>query len=109
MRVALADVLWEAANVHLHTGSSKRGGLGYSFSCHAVEIALNGKLPSLFTLDTDAPYEPWPFMRELGCGQSVDVLHSFKSMEEEQGVRYLFLLLAMHVAQDEQIMIEVKT
>ena len=84
---ALADVLWDAANKHLHTDSG--------FSCIAVDAAVHEAGCK------SAPYQPYDmFLRELGCGTGT-VMSEFPMGMARQGVRYMWLLLAMHVAEDE--------
>jgi hypothetical protein len=101
---ALADVLWEAANVYLDPAGCA---WGRSFSCHAVQSAMDGRV-----LDGDfLPAEeamPWHFLSELGC--AID--SAYQSPEwaeiygrEKQNVRYMWLLLAMHVAEDEGVVL----
>jgi hypothetical protein len=100
-KVALADVLWEAANEHLDSGDDDEN-FNSRFTCDAVRHAsgsynnMNLVLPILYGFglpsDADARY---------------DLFEHFEKGEQRQGVRYMWLLLAMHVAQDERIQIEV--
>lgn len=87
----LADVLWEAANESLSVHG--RGRL--EFSClAALEVAKagygGGKVLELLT--------------SLGCS-CYDNRFTFGQPRgpKRQGVRYMWLLLAMHVAEDEGI------
>jgi hypothetical protein len=99
----LADVLWEAANRWLSpTGSSGRN----DFTCYAVAYASK-TWDDVFGPDDWYEVKALPaieFLRQLGC--KPDSLSAFKRAsegEERQGVRYMWLLLAMHVAEDEGI------
>jgi hypothetical protein len=93
----LADVLWEAANVHLSFDQYPRDGQT-KFTCIATDIA-----------------ECKPHHKKgnghIWLETSMCVLQSmfckFDEGEERQGVRYMWLLLAMHVAEDEGVMVEV--
>lgn len=103
----LADVLWEAANVWLDPVNSMwcADGRSSSFACHAIEMALTGgKLPKEFTKDEHGQGPVWDHVRRMGVECSYDVLWPFGSdATAKQGVRYMWLLLAMHVAADEGI------
>lgn len=84
----LADVLWDAANVWLSNtqNSMFEGGPQRYLTCNAVAK------------------EALSFMRELGCPtSSPDAFSEFAQGHKRQGVRYMWLLLAMHVAEDEGI------
>lgn len=87
--VSLADVLWTAANVYLQSEE---------FSCHAVYEALNP--------GAEWDCRPDHFLVSLGCDVNKEQFLEF-AHDERQGVRYIWLLLAMHVAEDEGIMVEV--
>lgn len=95
----LADVLWEAANVHLrsdlYSGQS-------SYTCDAVNYAGGG---------SRANGPAVTFLHGLGLPKGADdmfdLFDAFECGEQRQGVRYMWLLLAMHVAEDEGIEIEV--
>jgi hypothetical protein len=82
----LADVLWEAANKWLWSGGCQQS-RSVMHSCNALRWASNQRI------------EP-TFLHELGAPN-----HSgdFPDGDDEQGCRYMFLLLAMHVAEDEGI------
>lgn len=88
-KVKLADVLWDAANKHLSPDSG--------YSCFAVWDAIGD------WMDTDEVHD---FLMELGC-RTGTVMNEFPVGPLRQGVRYMWLLLAMHVAEDENIEIEV--
>ncbi len=46
------------------------------------------------------------FLRSLGCNtDSCRLFDSFKDVDSRQGARYIWLLIAMHIAEDEGIMI----
>lgn len=103
-KVALADVLWEAANEHLSLDGWYRYGKSL-WSCNAVAKAATG--------DPDAACRQLPkavaaFLRSLGCRVGFEN-YTFGQRNESarQGARYMWLLLAMHVAEDEGIEIEV--
>jgi hypothetical protein len=98
-KVALADVLWTGANEHLWTGGDEGcGPIRYSESCWAVIDALPD-----YSDDTPV-YE---FLTDLGCDCGWVQFRDFHAGPIRQGVRYMWLLLAMHVAEDEGIQIEV--
>jgi hypothetical protein len=98
-KVPLADVLWDAANLQLSADDTDEPLNRYS--CNAVK--------NICYLQDIRPYEgPVQFLFELGCDPSEDE-YTFgkRSGAARQGVRYMWLLLAMHVAADEKIMVEV--
>lgn len=96
----LADVLWEAANAHLSESSDYPCHMTYS--CCAVGAALGLDYVASWGDVEDHP--AMAFLRDLGCDtDSLDGLHDFPGGEERQGVRYMWLLLAMHVAESEGI------
>lgn len=94
--VPLADVLWMAANRYLSPTQYPFGDATV-FSCCAAAAAESG--------DKD------------GCSKASDWLEShgavtygfrdFDVGEQRQGVRYMWLLLAMHVAADEGLTVEI--
>lgn len=96
-KIALADVLWKAANEHL----SYPGTGGLSFSCWAAESAAY----------TSRVYhgDVVGFLEDLGCDSHSAQFGNYQLGNHRQGVRYMWLLLAMHVAQDEGIMVEVQS
>jgi len=103
----LADVLWEAANWHLSDDGTSRHAKWDNYSCFAVAIALGlsyGAVTHGPTVNSeDAAFN---FLYELGCTfDCAKVWDGLNSQPEEyiQGVRYMWLLLAMHVAEDEGI------
>jgi hypothetical protein len=90
-RVALADVLWDAANEHLSPSAG--------YSCFAFDRACQEHGLKA------GPHSPADrFLLELGC--DTGPMNRFSGGIERQGVRYMWLLLAMHVAEDEGIVIE---
>lgn len=97
MKKKLADVLWKAANVYLSPNEYPQNGQT-KFSCIASDIA-EGVIP-----DKRGNGHLW-LIHEMGVIQSM--FHQFDEGEDRQGVRYMWLLLAMHVAEDEGIMVEV--
>ena len=98
----LADVLWEAANVHLRPCEGYYDSALSKFSCDAVRSETNH--------DTVKWVCAW-MSRCMGFPKDAydtfDLFDDFEEGNERQGVRYMWLLLAMHVAEDEGIMVEV--
>jgi hypothetical protein len=88
----LADVLWEAANKHLSDG---RTYWGTSFSCHAALDAVDWEDSAAHALRN--------FFRSLGCDPGEAYTFCSPSGHARQSARYMWLLLAMHVAEDEGI------
>lgn len=115
-KVALADVLWDAANTRLWDGVEdfyraadvvpldSPGVRHHAYSCDAVAAEVLCAIPSI-------PYGSSIVRTFLcGCGCQVYSTGAFSDEpegERRQGVRYMWLLLAMHVAEDEGIEIEV--
>ena len=100
----MADVLWEAANKHLcHAYANSF----CKWSCNAALKAENPLLISEHRISdrkrrasaTDK------FLKSLGCqtGGHVGKFLNYPEGPERQGVRYLWLMLAMHVAKDEKV------
>lgn len=101
-KVKLADVLWEAANKRLWDGDGQPWLQHYqnTYSCCAVADAC-GDLP-----DEETALR---FLRRLGCPvRSEAQKFGTQDPKARQGARYMWLLLAMHVADDEGIEIEVE-
>jgi hypothetical protein len=101
---ALADVLWEAANVYLSPTGKQIHGAPYS--CWAIWMAQNGtrRLPNEFGLHTSGGGAAWEFIRSMNGGESLACSYMTEgstSPRDVQSVRYMWLLLAMHVAEDE--------
>lgn len=96
----LADVLWEAANERLWDGGDDYDTAPYGqwrFSCDAATCPLKHFAP-------DVKDRIKVFLRSLGCDtDSFDLFGEFAPGAKRQGVRYMWLLLAMHVAEDERI------
>lgn len=92
----LADVLWKAANEYLQAGPFGVGDGKEPYSCPAVTRACKS---------TRMPDHVRAFLESLGCSTCRDDLlnRAWKFTEQSQGVRYMWLLLAMHVAEDEGI------
>jgi len=105
-KVALADVLWEAANEHLWVGFGNNGWqtTPYTGSCCATAYAQKGAWDGWGDASKRSSVE---FLRALGCDTSGYFFEGFSYGRARQGVRYMWLLLAMHVAEDEGIYIEV--
>jgi hypothetical protein len=99
----LADVLWEAANEHLLPTAPRFGDQPwYSFSCNAAAEAAGQD-------EYEAQTAVERFLEELGVYPCRDD-YTFGTRQpgpKRQGVRYMWLLLAMHVAEDEGIEVEV--
>lgn len=91
MKRALADVLWEAANWLLPVET---------YSCHATASAEFGHHWRERCWDR-SPAQA--FLRDLGCTTHNAGFKDFYDEEEVLGVRYMWLLLAMHVAESERI------
>lgn len=93
----MADVLWEAANKFLSPDYESYGEKTDPFSCNAVKLALQNRDMSW----NDAS----EFISQCGCNGSAEALSyvcGFENGDKRlQGVRYMWLLLAMHVAEDE--------
>lgn len=85
----LADLLWDAANNHL--------AIDCGYSCFAVDCAAQKA-----GLRSGPKTEYDNFLKQIGC-ETGTVMSWFKKGTERQGVRYMWLLLAMHVAEDEGI------
>jgi hypothetical protein len=112
-KVKLADVLWDAANKHLTDGEDEDG---CDYTCEAIAYAAKHGWASPDTdehatwFDFIANHAAMHFVRELGCDTGrAGQFNDFRYGEERQGVRYMWLLLAMHVAEDERIEIEVQS
>ncbi len=95
-KVMLADVLWEAANECL--SSTGNGHYPEEFSCHAVMCAEFGK-----RWRPRAGGAASNFLESLGCDPGVAGFDDFREGRQRQGVRYMWLLLAAKVAEDEGI------
>jgi hypothetical protein len=97
---ALADVLWEAANVWLCPPDEVMSRFRqWSPSCCAVAEAIGLRWGACSLHEAAEGNPVFEFLRSLGC-----TTHSHKQlpdMADLQGVRYMWLLLAMHVAEDE--------
>jgi hypothetical protein len=94
----MADVLWEAANLFLAASPREMATKNQElYSCPCVALAANGT--AFLTSNVR------DFLESLGCDTySASLFHSaWKHTEKSQGVRYMWLLLAMHVAEDEGI------
>jgi hypothetical protein len=88
----LADVLWEAANIWLSAdGRTARNG-PHEYSCYAVDAAAGR--------DAGAATR---FLKSLGCKPSECGTTVWDCWGDRQSIRYMWLLLAMHVAEDEGI------
>lgn len=107
--VPLADVLWTAANRHLTKladDNFRREWVRdqFPYTCDCVWYAMGAPYSGHRNL------EQWEmareFLRDLGCPGG---LHAFDNTasERRQGARYMWLLLAMHVAADEGLTVEV--
>lgn len=100
---ALADVLDEAANEILLPNYS-HGWRGYS--CCAVALAADAK-GAATNYGIARKHKAVRFLKTLGCDVDAcrDMWPEFRDGPERQGVRYMWLLLAMHVAEDEGILV----
>lgn len=72
-------------------------------SCIAAKIAYygGGRDSDGYPPGSDTPITN--FLFDLGCRWNTTAMFRFASGEERQGVRYMWLLLAMKVAEDEGI------
>ncbi len=107
----LADVLWEAANVRLSedydvNDAPKATCCAVFWAEHGVEWWSRHRGQQWKTAAKKS--DGVQFLKGLGCPVgSSSAFERFEEGEERQGVRYMWLLLAMHVAEDEGIEIEV--
>lgn len=99
----LADVLWEAANVHLWDGMSE-------YDPAADRIPLDRPSPprkyscdALFSVTQCRERSAVEFVESFGVNIHSPMLDDIEEGEERQAARYMWLLLAMHVAEDEGI------
>ena len=102
-KAKLADVLWDAANAHLLPTAPAIGDQPWlSYSCNAVAEAAGDS-------NYEAQAAAEAFLEELGVYPCRDdyTFGTRSPGRKRQGVRYMWLLLAMHVAEDEGIEIEV--
>lgn len=99
MKRALADVLWEAANERLSVDEWDTNGQS-EYSCWAVESAM-------VLAPGRSNHQVNNFLCCLGCDISRVQEFGVERGVKRQGARYMWLLLAMHVAEDEGIEIEV--
>ena len=101
----LADVFWEAANEHLASRLSQRnneGGVFMESCCAVLEVIQPGWLRDGVDFQNCTRRKPLAFLRSLGCTSNTYFFSDeFSRESERQGVRYMWLLLAMHVAEDE--------
>jgi hypothetical protein len=99
MSERIADTLRRAADLYLSELECDYGdvdGRKYAFSCDAVLAACGHK-------NCAELQEARAFMAELGCktGSFVE-FDEFSCGEERQGARYLWLMFAASVADDEE-------
>lgn len=100
MKRALADVLWEAANRRLSVTERDKYPATSEFSCIAADLALYG--------DGTGTGQPGTWLVRLSDYEA-EVGHfqrKYPFDTDRQAARYVWLLLAMHVAADEKIMVE---
>jgi hypothetical protein len=93
-KVPLATVLWEAANKYLPIED---------YSCHATAHAMHGKRWRHSAWRSDKATR---FLKSLGCDHESAGFKGIHDEDEASGTRYMWLLLAMHAAADEEIMVE---
>lgn len=99
MKRALADVLWEAANQHL----TEDLGRLETYSCNAAMKADGSfRLDAAGNLLGRENSAACAFLAQLGCDTHVAGFKDFREVER-QGIRYMWLLLAACVAEDEGI------
>ena len=103
-KVPLADVLWRAANEHLSDGYAYNSETWVPSCCAVMQVLRPKWAHSLKSLHEQAKKMPaFIFLKSLGCSTHSLAL---RGREDSQGVRYMWLLLAMYVDEDEQIMVE---
>lgn len=101
----LSDVLWDAANKHLDHISDGVDGPGRKrliFSCNAISRAIYGNLgdaPEWFPL----PFNVFNLLKECGVDPYSARMLDRHAEARRQSIRYMWLLIAMHVAEDEGI------
>ena len=102
-KVKLADVLWRAANERLDP-------IGLVWECPPLEHYSCCAVARVIDSTTDClPPKVDKWIGGLGCDTGSDGFSwDFERGSVRQGVRYMWLLLAMHVAEDEGIEIEVE-
>jgi hypothetical protein len=110
-KVKLADVLWEAANNLLWDGSEPNPRDGCEWSCNAALAAeMGARFHYEYAIGNVENFrhqsEATRYLAQLGADPHVAAALGGNE-EQRQGVRYMWLLLAMHVAEDEDIEIEV--
>jgi hypothetical protein len=103
----LADVLWTAANKHLASSDEFYNENTTTATCCAAywaDMGYDWRNHPGYWRDVSASSKAVRFLGELGCPvDSSDSFAAFSSREQRQGIRYMWLLLAMHVAEDEGI------
>lgn len=105
-KVKLADVLWDAANKHLSSNAYGTDEV-YEQSCCAVYYSEIKQFVDEWDFQAGES-KALDFLEALGCSRwACGALGQFVRGMDRQGVRYMWLLLAMHVAEDEGIEIEV--
>jgi hypothetical protein len=110
----MADVLWLAANEHLNVICTEDGfpQRVHKWSCWSVDSAL-GVMPGVSEFPNEIYVKSEAIHKAIAAHQFLLTL-GLKSRpnenpicdlpaREQQGVRYLWLLIAMHVAEDEGI------
>jgi hypothetical protein len=103
MKKKLADLLWEAANEHLWDGA---GQVPAAHERHRNQYSCDA-LHECFKWAGDRVAAKL-HLAKMGCDTfKTSQFDLFAAGEMRQGVRYMWLLLAMHVAEDEGIMVEV--
>lgn len=105
----LADVLWEAANVYLAPSVTDFDKPPLEFSCNAA-IAAEARGKNLHQVIYETHQgkrrsKAVAFLEQLGCSvaDSIPWRELRLGPIQRQGIRYMWLLLAMHVAEDEGI------
>lgn len=101
----LSDVFWEAANKTLNEGEGYWPGTHEESCVAVVEVERPGifgefpEFPSWRRVSGQSPGVQ--FMKSLGCKTGGFGFKKYERGEERQAIRYMWLLLAMHVAEDE--------
>jgi hypothetical protein len=93
----MADVFWDAANKHLATEPIEDPDLDrvHKWACWAVDAAMEEKRNT----GENSNNKAYRLFKELGMKSRFGFDN--ERHNDPQGVRYMWLLLAMHVAEDE--------
>lgn len=105
--VPLADVYWKAANVHLQHGNGPWVTDADDYTCYSVALAC-GSDPYQDSWRYVTAMPAIRYLRSIGCATNSTMAFSeFEAGRKRQSIRYMWLLIAMHCAEDEGVMVEV--